>query len=338
MVRHSFHSIHFISFIQSFDTHTADMRVLFEKVLSIMPKEKSVEVWNLFLKFEMLVGNLDAMTKVEKRRSQMYPEMDPSGILAVVQRYRFLDLWPCSTEDLHSFSIAATDTSSSSAATGGGKRVASQALKEEATTSGSNSMDTEDSAYSSSSSSSSSSIMSSRSSAAGPRRILPTKSNVTKPDLSQLVPYATTQQGGSGAAAGGGGGVPFGGGMGPGPNYHNNNNSNRTGSMLSSAVSHFIASLPPPQVWDGPLVDVERLLVSIRDAPYDRLLHPSQQQHLPPPPPPPPSSALQDAADLSDDEDHPTGGGGEGAGGLKRVATSTDIFKKRMIKKFKPNG
>jgi len=78
-------------------------RALFEKVLSTIPAERAPEIWNAFQKFETLCGNLDTIIKLEKRRSDAYPTSDPNGIFGLVQRYRFIDLWPCSPAELSSF-------------------------------------------------------------------------------------------------------------------------------------------------------------------------------------------------------------------------------------------
>jgi len=50
-----------------------------------------------------LFGNLETVTNLEQRRSDAYPETDPNGIFALVQRYRFMDLWPCTPAELASF-------------------------------------------------------------------------------------------------------------------------------------------------------------------------------------------------------------------------------------------
>lgn len=100
------------------------MRVLFEKVLATIPKERAGEVWNMFLRFESLCGDLKTISRIEARKAEAFPEQgscivtshhslrflpsffliqDPSGVLAKVQRYRFLDLWPCTPGELQSF-------------------------------------------------------------------------------------------------------------------------------------------------------------------------------------------------------------------------------------------
>jgi predicted component of type VI protein secretion system len=52
-----------------------DIRVLFEKVLATLPKERALEVWDLYLKFEQMAGNLNTIKQIEKRRATTYPEL-----------------------------------------------------------------------------------------------------------------------------------------------------------------------------------------------------------------------------------------------------------------------
>ncbi|KAL9644909.1 hypothetical protein ABK040_005389 [Willaertia magna] len=51
-----------------------NMRVLFERILNDLPKEKSIEIWNKFLQFEYSLGDINSIEKVEERRSQIFPE------------------------------------------------------------------------------------------------------------------------------------------------------------------------------------------------------------------------------------------------------------------------
>lgn len=46
----------------------SDMRVVFELVLNAMPVEKSAELWNRFVAFENVVGDVASVEKAEKRR------------------------------------------------------------------------------------------------------------------------------------------------------------------------------------------------------------------------------------------------------------------------------
>ncbi|XP_045469062.1 protein suppressor of forked isoform X1 [Harmonia axyridis] len=82
-------------------------RVLFERVLSSgsLENEKSVDIWNRFLEFECNIGDLQSIVKVEKRRSEVLSkikEFEGKETAQLVDRYRFLDLYPCSAQELKS--------------------------------------------------------------------------------------------------------------------------------------------------------------------------------------------------------------------------------------------
>ncbi len=81
-------------------------RVLFERVLSPdnpIPKQSQPAIWHEFLKFESQVGDLLSIKKVEKRRLALYSdlhELEGRETLLLVDRYKFLGLLPCSTDEL----------------------------------------------------------------------------------------------------------------------------------------------------------------------------------------------------------------------------------------------
>ncbi|PON91041.1 N-terminal acetyltransferase A, auxiliary subunit [Trema orientale] len=84
-----------------------NIRALFERALSSLPPEESVEVWKRFIHFEQTYGDLASMLKVEQRRKEALSGTDEEGssvlessLQDVVSRYSFMDLWPCSTKDL----------------------------------------------------------------------------------------------------------------------------------------------------------------------------------------------------------------------------------------------
>ncbi|CAN7993245.1 unnamed protein product, partial [Ixodes pacificus] len=82
-------------------------RVLFERVLTSgsLPPEKSVEIWNRFLEFESNIGDLSSILKVEKRRAatiEKLKEFEGKETALLVDRYRFMDLYPCSSQELKS--------------------------------------------------------------------------------------------------------------------------------------------------------------------------------------------------------------------------------------------
>lgn len=106
--------------------------MLFERVLSSggLTPQLSVEVWNRFLEFESNVGDLSSIVKVERRRSAVlenvsfeidqhrikssnaftdFPfrvfqlkEFEGKETAQLVDRYKFLDLYPCTSVELKS--------------------------------------------------------------------------------------------------------------------------------------------------------------------------------------------------------------------------------------------
>ncbi|XP_010279464.1 PREDICTED: cleavage stimulation factor subunit 77 isoform X2 [Nelumbo nucifera] len=84
-----------------------NIRALFERALSSLPPEESVEVWKRFTQFEQTYGDLTSMLKVEQRRKEALSKSGEEGsstlegsLQDVVSRYSFMDLWPCSSKDL----------------------------------------------------------------------------------------------------------------------------------------------------------------------------------------------------------------------------------------------
>ncbi|KAL4083506.1 hypothetical protein QTP88_028822 [Uroleucon formosanum] len=82
-------------------------RVLFERVLSntSLEPENSVDIWNRFLEFESNIGDLLSILKVEKRRSAVFGKLVEFGgkeTAQLIDRYRFLNLFPCTSSELRS--------------------------------------------------------------------------------------------------------------------------------------------------------------------------------------------------------------------------------------------
>lgn len=81
-------------------------RVVFERILtsSKLPADKSIRIWDRFLDFESCVGDLASILKVEKRRKTAYEEAQKDQTMnhsmLVIDRYKFMDLMPCSGEQL----------------------------------------------------------------------------------------------------------------------------------------------------------------------------------------------------------------------------------------------
>jgi len=84
-----------------------NVRALFERALSLLPPEKSIEVWKRFVQFEQTYGDLSSLLKVEQRRKEALSRTSEDVLSAsentlhdVVSRYSFMDLWPCSSKEL----------------------------------------------------------------------------------------------------------------------------------------------------------------------------------------------------------------------------------------------
>lgn len=94
--------VHFMTHLN--EDHNA--RVVFESVLSnesALTKSSQGPIWNEFLKFESQVGDLLSIKKVENRRAKILAdlnELDGQETNLLIDRYRFLNLYPCSSDEL----------------------------------------------------------------------------------------------------------------------------------------------------------------------------------------------------------------------------------------------
>ncbi|CAH8876113.1 unnamed protein product [Trichobilharzia szidati] len=84
-----------------------NIRVLFERALgsSQISQERARLIWARFLQFESQVGDLASILKVEKRRLRELgsaKEFSRLETALLIDRYRFLDLLPCSDSELRS--------------------------------------------------------------------------------------------------------------------------------------------------------------------------------------------------------------------------------------------
>jgi cleavage stimulation factor subunit 3 len=95
-----------------------NIRTLFEKVLNQITSDKAQEVWNAYHKYEKLCGTLQNLETLEKRKSEAY-QANSDSMVNLVQRYRYLDLWPCSADDLVNFETINTKKNQLSQVTGG---------------------------------------------------------------------------------------------------------------------------------------------------------------------------------------------------------------------------
>jgi len=80
-------------------------RVLFERLLSLITKEKSTPILGRYMEFESQYGDLSSILKIDRRIAQTYTQMerpDERDPTLLIDRYKYDDLLPCSTNELRS--------------------------------------------------------------------------------------------------------------------------------------------------------------------------------------------------------------------------------------------
>lgn len=74
------------------------------------PSSLCSEVWARFLSFESNIGDLASILKVERRRfSAFRDEYEGKETALLVDRYKFMDLYPCSASELKALGYKVTD-------------------------------------------------------------------------------------------------------------------------------------------------------------------------------------------------------------------------------------
>eukprot|EP01119_Soliformovum_irregulare_P000563 TRINITY_DN10397_c0_g1_i2.p1 TRINITY_DN10397_c0_g1~~TRINITY_DN10397_c0_g1_i2.p1 ORF type:complete len:685 (-),score=185.73 TRINITY_DN10397_c0_g1_i2:48-1850(-) len=106
--------IEYIRFLSHLNEEN-NLRVLFERAVSQIPTEKAKEIWNMYSLFENSYGDLATLTKIEKRKQALYPDPTENGIMALVNRYKYMNLWPCTPNELDSFGREAAPKEDSTA-------------------------------------------------------------------------------------------------------------------------------------------------------------------------------------------------------------------------------
>eukprot|EP01128_Nolandella_sp_AFSM9_P000056 TRINITY_DN1008_c0_g1_i1.p1 TRINITY_DN1008_c0_g1~~TRINITY_DN1008_c0_g1_i1.p1 ORF type:complete len:651 (-),score=121.45 TRINITY_DN1008_c0_g1_i1:226-2178(-) len=93
----------FVEFLTALNDET-NIRSLYEQLVTSLPADLIPDMWNKFHRFEVEQGSLASVQELEKRKSEAFATSDPTGIYALVQRYRVSNLWPCSITEMASFS------------------------------------------------------------------------------------------------------------------------------------------------------------------------------------------------------------------------------------------
>ncbi|KAL0487843.1 cleavage stimulation factor subunit 3 [Acrasis kona] len=99
-----------------------NQRVVFEKVLNTLPKQRAHEIWNKYLEFEEANGDPSTIEKAQTRKDEAYSTelvevptnnimdgnvtlsydetMRPNRIGKLIDRFRFMDLWPVRPDEM----------------------------------------------------------------------------------------------------------------------------------------------------------------------------------------------------------------------------------------------
>lgn len=76
-------------------------RVLFERILNSLSKENCRVIMSRYLQFESQYGDLASIIKIDRRVSTICSEtLDDNETLSLLDRYRYLDLVPCTPNEL----------------------------------------------------------------------------------------------------------------------------------------------------------------------------------------------------------------------------------------------
>ena len=83
------------------------MRTVLESVIDagLIAKERTGDIWHEWFKLESDVGDMDSIGRVEEKRDAIYDalgDLDERTTLFHVDRYRFMNLMPCSPVELRS--------------------------------------------------------------------------------------------------------------------------------------------------------------------------------------------------------------------------------------------
>ena len=92
------------------------MLVIFEKAFRDIAAKDAKPIWDRFVSFQCMSGDLEAMELAEKRRAEALRSLDDPqqqqqqsakvSIQAVIHRKHFMDLWPCSKPYRETLSIS----------------------------------------------------------------------------------------------------------------------------------------------------------------------------------------------------------------------------------------
>lgn len=85
-----------------------NIRALFEQLMQSTRGDEAADVWREYHAFEAVHGNLASLTALEQRHGALVSSREhgssaSDSVAALVERYRYGNLWPCSSAELASF-------------------------------------------------------------------------------------------------------------------------------------------------------------------------------------------------------------------------------------------
>uniref|UniRef100_A0A1I8BZ39 Suf domain-containing protein n=1 Tax=Meloidogyne hapla TaxID=6305 RepID=A0A1I8BZ39_MELHA len=96
------YALAYVEFLSNLNEET-NTRVVFERLLNsenALAPENSGEIWDKYLDFESQVGDLTSILNVDQRRRAINPHSEEHNALWLIDRYKFLNLTPCTLDEL----------------------------------------------------------------------------------------------------------------------------------------------------------------------------------------------------------------------------------------------
>ncbi|GAM23800.1 hypothetical protein SAMD00019534_069750 [Acytostelium subglobosum LB1] len=269
-------------------------RVLFEKILSTIATDKSEIFWRKYLDFEYRQNqDLNSIIKLEKRFQSLSPSYEKMSIMQMLNRYKFLNLWPCHPNEIEIINKNLIDSEQDQENDEQEQLLQQQQQQQQhnhhdrrkggdrdrdrGDRDGKSQQDKKDSNDRPSSST----------------KIPISNWKTTRPDTSLMIPYRNEMGKMSTPTRGGD------------MNRPGNNMENRPGGGggwnvdIPDSLIGLLQMLPPASSFQGPWIDIDHLMQLINDKPL----------------PQPPMNVQQHQQNILQQQQQQSGGGGAGVGG-----------------------
>jgi cleavage stimulation factor subunit 3 len=235
-------------------------RVLFERAVSMVPKDRAKELWDMYLQFEFQHGDAASIARLEKRRASIYPHYSASRFFSLLQQHKFGDLWPCSSQVLQTTDVELW-----------GQRCLPSVFASSNNDSAAADSDNNDENNNNNNTNNPMSSLNNESHSRFPRpdtsamiSFKPDIPSSTVMGLMGSLPISGGSTVGSNSATINGTNISTNNISGPNNNITNTNTNNTIPPESAGGIPEFLATfilnLPPPSNWTGPLLDVDQLI------------------------------------------------------------------------------